>query len=399
MKNPKVWGLLIALMMVIGVAGCAKAPETSEGVSTDTPKNTPNTVITVIGGKVTYEDKEIARILDEKYNITVNVLTNSGLNKFEQNGVIDYAGVEVIMGGSAIFADELKEMYPDGLPNSAGTPFKDYKGITIGQSPLVLHVKTENGDIDAFTSAGIFEMRGTSYTVSSVNILKIIDCQDGNDDWASIGVNIPGKCRFGFTNPAKSSGGKLSLAYLASCMADRENPCTEPITVEKLDSVLPFLLKAFEVSGKKSGDEDSVLFYFDWANSDNAAERIMFAYESAPISWLNSAVPAEYRKQASSSIALVYPEFTFMSTQVGIALDDQGKNLVEIMTTDQEIIAALNNRIGFRAGYRGKLPQILPSISMDQAIFTSIPDPKPDVSSALVKAICARWPETPGCKK
>lgn len=410
MKNLKVRGLITLVILVGVLVGCAAPVVSPEPVATaipveETPVNT-NTVITVIGGKVTYEDPEIVKILDEKYGITVKVLTNSGLDKFKQNGVIDYSGVEVIMGGSATFADELNAAYPDGLPNSSGEPIRDYKPVTVGQSPLVLHIKTENGDIDAFVNAGIFIKNGASYTVSGESMLKMIDCGNENADWTSIGVDIPGKCRFGFSNPPQSSGGRYTLSYIASCLVNREDPCTSTITVDQLDPVLPVLLNAFEVSGKKSGDNDSVQFYYDWANSSNASERIMFAYESAPISWLNSPnVPSMYKTQAANSIALVYPEFTFMSTQVGIALDGAGKELVNIMTTDPEIIAVLNNRIGFRAGYVGgkaQIPNVLPSISQDQSIFTIIPDPRSDVggsTGAIVMAICEKSPETPGCKK
>ena len=397
MKNPKLWGF-IALIVVLAVVAV---------IVIKTPKPVaPNTVVTVIGGQVTFQDPEIVKILNDKHHITVNVLTNSGLDKFKQNGQVDYNGVEVIMGGSATFADELNAEWPDGLPNSKGDPMRVLETKTVGQSPLVLHVKTGNGDLKAFLSAGIFVQQGNSYTVSGQKMLSMIECENNNGDWSSIGVNIPGKCRFGFTNPPQSSGGRYALSYIATCLINKESPCSVTITADQLDAVLPDLLHAFDVSGKKSGDNDSVQFYYDWANSNNAAERVMFAYESAPISWLNSPnVPEQYQKQASESIALIYPEFTFMSTQVGISLDEQGKELVKIMTTDPDIIAALNNRIGFRAGYVGgkaQIPNVLPSISQDQSIFTIIADPRADVSGstgALVKAICASWPETPGCPK
>ncbi len=387
MPKKMLYGLIVLIAVAATIIGLiALKPE-------------QNTVINGIGAKVTFENPEIVRILDEKYGITVNILTNSGLDKFEQNGKVDYNGVDVIFGGSASFADELKVKYPDGLPNSAGNPLRILEVKTVAQSPLLIHVKTANGDLDAFLRAGIFTQNGNSYSISGDKLLSIINCSNANGDWNSIGVNIPGKCRFGFTNPNQSSGGRYTLSFIGSCQTNPEDPCSQTITVEQLPSVMESLMHAFDVSGKKPGDNDSVQFYYDWANSQSAAERLMFAYESAPISWLASPnVPASFHDQASKSIALVYPEYTFMSTQVGVSLSDPGKRLVEIMTTDPDIIAALNGEIGFRAGFGGNLPQVLPSINPNPS-FTIIPDPRADVTKAITTEICTRWPENPGCTK
>lgn len=349
--------------------------------------NRPATMETiyVAGAKPTFDNATVQQILADKYHVRVEVVTNSDLlNIKNQQGTVDFSGVSVVFGGNASFGDELKAKYPKGIPTSGSTPIQILLTQTVFQSPLIPFVKST--DIPAFVNAGIFVKNGEVYTVSGEKMLVMINAAKNDLYWKDINVQIPGKVRFGFSNPMDSSGGRNTIALLISCQETSTSkyyvPCSETVTPSNVGNYKDFIIKIWEDSGKKPGDDNSVSFFYDWANSSNAAERIVFAQESAPFSWMSTMSP-ERQTLAKESLVGVYPEFTYMVTQTAVAFDEKGKKLVEWMTTDPDLVAAANTQLGMRVGQANSLPGKMAKWLCQGNCFTTVPDPLPAVPTAI----------------
>lgn len=373
--------IVIALfvLLIVGVQAMPK-PVPPTPTATPLPTKVPVRQINVMGGGPTFTNGAIQKVLLDDYNIQVNVVTNSNLLGQKPE---DYAKTAAIFGGSVTFADEFKAKFP---------AIKVIGSQPVYESPYGFYTKAVY--LDSLLKAGLVEKRGNIYVYPAVKIEKTFSALADGKYWKDLGVNQPGQISVGFSKPKVSSGGLTAMAFIATCLnkgtstSTFAEPCTETLTAEALTpEMLDKLVKINNRNGSKAGDDDSVKVFKAWANSSTPVNILVVAQENIVFSSATE-LPAELRNEYVNSLVFIYPEKTFVSTQVAVTFNQDGVDLIKIMTSDLKIKEINSKELGNRE-FGKTLPKLADYISQDFSEVQFIAQPEAKVTQKIRDAMPA----------
>lgn len=344
-----------------------------------TPTAIPVRVINVMGAGPTFSNAAIQEVLLKDHNIKVNVLTNSNLLGQKPE---DVAKAAASFGGSVTYPDDFKAAYPT---------IKVLGSQPMYESPYGFYTKAIY--IDALLKSGLIEKRGKIHFFPAAKIETTFTALADGKFWKKdLGVNVPGQISVGFSKPKVSSGGLTAMTFIATCLADKnsslksKSPCTETLTVDDLTpDLLAKLVAINNRNGSKAGDDDSVKVFKAWASSSTPVNILMAAQENIVFSSATE-LPVELRQEYVDSLVFIYPEVTFVSSQVAVYFNQDGADLVKILATDPKIKEINAKELGNRE-FGKTLPKLADYISQDVSEVQFIPQPSSNVSLAIRKAM------------
>lgn len=202
-------------------------------------------------------------------------------------------------------------------------------------SPLVFYAYADVAD--AFVTAGIASKENDAYYVDVVKLAALL--VDGKT-WKDLGVpQYYGKVNVISTNPAVSSSGNMFAGLFASMANAGDVP-----TDATIDGILPVVDAYFQRLGML--DEGSATLFEKFLR-DQGGHPIVVGYENQLVEF--SLEHADKLPILRDRIRTMYPRPTVMSEHTVIALNDNGKRLIEALK-DPAIQRVAWERHGFRSG-------------------------------------------------
>ena len=304
--------LLIAVLVVIGGIFIFK------GTHAD-----PVAVTGYLGGeKVGFlEDEEVQAILKEKYGLQADYAKAGSLDMV----TADHTGMDYLFPSSNIALEYYEDL--NGKPPQSEI---------ILNTPIVLY--THRNILEAFEKQGI---AATTDGVHTVDMKQLVELIQNETQWSEIGVSeLYGKVSVDTTDPGKSNSGNMFAALLANVLNDGET-----LTQANINTILPKLQTIFGRLGYM--ETSSADLFSQFLKMGVGAKPIIAGYESQLIEYAQEN-PEAYEK-IKEDIVMLYPTPTVWSTHVMIALDDNGKLLLDAFL-DEDIQRLAWEKHGFRTG-------------------------------------------------
>lgn len=243
-------------------------------------------------------------------------------------------------------------------------------------SPIVLYTWDVVGD--ALREAGLVtEREGVRYLSDFPGLVERLEA---GADWKSVGLDqLYGRMKVYSTDPRRSNSGNMFSGLLANMMAGGE-----VVTEDALPSVLPRLTTYFESMGymeHSSGD-----IFESFLKTGVGAKPIIVGYENQLIEYA-----LEHRDQIEvleRRIRTLFPVPTVWSSHPIIALDEDGRRLIEAMQ-DDDLQRLAWERHGFRSGLMGveNDPAALPVRGVPPTIQAVLPMPSATVMEAVLDGL------------
>lgn len=202
-------------------------------------------------------------------------------------------------------------------------------------SPIVLY--THKAVVDGLISGGLVTKNGEVY---HMDMAKAVDALVNNKSWADVGYKAGyGQFRIDSTDPVQSNSGNEYAALVATVLNGGQ-----PATVDSVKRDADKIKAIFSKSGwMETSSEDS---FNQFLTLGVGSKPMMIGYESQILD-LAVNQPDAYQ-QIKDDVVIVYPTPTVWSTHTLIALDDNGRKLMDVLkSADVQKLAW--ERHGFRA--------------------------------------------------
>lgn len=237
-------------------------------------------------------------------------------------------------------------------------------------SPLVFYAYADVAD--AFVTAGLASQEGGAYYVDVVKLAQAL--VDGRT-WKDLGVpQYYGKVNVISTNPAVSSSGNMFAGLFASMANKGEVP-----TDATIDEILPIVGAYFQRLGML--DEGSATLFEKFLR-DQGGHPIIVGYENQLVEF--SLEHADKLPILRDRVRTLYPRPTVMSEHTVIALNENGKRLIEALK-DPAIQRIAWERHGFRSGLMDVQmdPKVLQVTGIPERVTSVIPMPTASVMEKI----------------
>lgn len=237
-------------------------------------------------------------------------------------------------------------------------------------SPLVFYAYADVAD--AFVKAGIASQENGTYYVDVVKLAALLNA---GTTWKDLGLQTCwGKVNVVCTNPAVSSSGNMFAGLLASMMNNGEPP-----TDGTVDAVLPQVTAYFQRLGML---ENGSATLFEKFLRDQGGHPIIVAYENQLVEF--SLEHEDKLPVLKERIRTLYPRPTVMGEHTVLALNDNGKRLVEGLK-DPAFQRLAWERHGFRSGLMDVQmdPKVLQVTGIPERITSVIPMPTASVMEKI----------------
>lgn len=310
--NKKIIGLIL-LVVVMAIIG---------GIYVITGnRSEPVAVSGYIGGeKIGFlEDTEVQAILTDKYNLKAEYSKAGSLDMVTAN----MDGKDYLFPSSNIALEYYEDLHG-----------KPAQSEIILNTPIVLY--THKIVLDAFEKEGLVT---TTEGIHYVDMNKLVDLIQNETQWSDTGLSqLYGKVSVDTTDPSKSNSGNMFAALLANVLNHGET-----VTDQNLSGILPQLQNIFAKLGYM--ETSSADLFSQFLKMGVGAKPIIAGYESQLLEYAVEN-PDNYDK-IRDDIVMLYPTPTVWSTHVMIALDDNGKNLLNALL-DTDIQRLAWEKHGFR---------------------------------------------------
>ncbi len=359
--------IFIIVALVIGYVQLRKSgPVVKEEAPSDVA------VDAFVGGeKLNFiNNPEIMRILKEKYGVTLNAAKAGSIEMVRD---LPFTNKDALWPSNQIAVEIFKNR---GVSLAADE--------NIFNSPVVLYAY----DIvtEALIKQGIVEKQSDSYYV--VDFPKLIRLIRGETKWSDIGLSqLYGKVAIHSTDPTRSNSGNMFAGLMANVMNN-----AEVVTAQTLDNVLPDLKAYFDLRGymeHSSGD-----LFKNFITTGVGAKPIIVGYENQLVEF---AIENEkFIGFLRDKIRTLYPVPTVWSSHPVIALNAEGKRLIEALK-DDEIQKIAWERHGFRSGLLGveNDPAILKVTGIPKEITAVMPMPDAGVMARIIETLGGASAATP----
>lgn len=190
----------------------------------------------------------------------------------------------------------------------------------------------------AFTKEGLIT---TNDDVHYIDMAKLVELISAETQWSDAGLpELYGKVSVDTTDPSKSNSGNMFAALLANVLNNGET-----VTQAELTTVLPELQNIFSKLGYM--ETSSADLFSQFLKMGVGAKPIIAGYESQLLEY--SVENPEAYEKIKDDIVMLYPTPTVWSTHVMIALNENGKSLLEALL-DDDIQRLAWEKHGFRTG-------------------------------------------------
>lgn len=350
---------LLGLVVLLAVAGVIWW--TQRGGSKPGQPGATRTVSLWVGGEKSHylRNPKVVAILAERYGLALDAVKAGSV---EMATTLSPAGRNAIWPSTQIAAE---------LHRRRGAAVVAEE--TVFQSPLVFFTWSEVAD--ALAAQGWVEDRGgILYLTGFPSLVAALD--DGTS-WADIGLpTLYGAVRIASTDPRRSNSGNMFAGLLAVMLDGGKVP-----TSESLEPILPRLRGYFSRLGYMESSSGDIFESF--LKTGIGARPIVAGYENQLVEYV-----VAHREQAdviASKIRVLYPVPTVWASHPLIALDDQGKLLIEALR-DPELQALAWAEHGFRSGLVGVDvdPASLPVQGLPVTLEAVVPLPSADTMERIM---------------
>lgn len=357
---PKILGLVLVLLVVIGGWYWQSVTQKLDQITAVEEAREPVTVSAFVGGeKMSFlKDPQVIEILGDTYGITVAP---------EKMGSMDMCGSPV-PGKDALWPSNQV-----AVEKCKSVGVRSVAVENVFGSPVVFYAYADV--YEAWKAAGLVADEGG---IAYLDVAKLAAFLAEDKAWKDVGLSYYGKMRVVPTDPASSSSGNMFAGLLASMMnAGGEVP--DDATV---DAVIPALQKYFKRLGML---EDSSGTLFEKFLNDQGGHPVVVGYENQLIEF--GLENPKYQQLLKSSIRTLYPRPTTWAEHPLVALNGNGKRLAEALK-DPEIQRIAWERHGFRSGLNAQNdPQALQVAGIPQSVTSIIPMPSAPVMEKIVASL------------
>ena len=357
---------IAGLLLLLGVAGIVYLTQrTSLLEELERPEAPEATTVSgFVGGEKSgfLRNPRVLEILAERYGITFDS-TKAG--SIEMVTTLPWEGKNALWPSNQI-ASELHRRRQGPVASEEN----------IFNSPIVLY--TWDAIADALVEEGYVEVRGDTYYITRFQGL-VEDVVSGTS-WKDFGLpQLYGSVKIFSTDPGRSNSGNMFAGLLANMMNGGD--VVSPATV---DRVLPQLTTYFDRMGymeHSSGD-----IFENFLKTGMGAKPIIVGYESQLIEF--GIEHSEHVGLLQQKIRTLYPVPTVWSSHPVIALDGQGKKLLDALK-DEDLQRIAWETHGFRSGLMGieNDPEALPVRGIPQSIDAVVPMPSAETMERILDAL------------
>ena len=362
MSKKQIIGLII-FVVLIGIIIGVKTLSNGESDSEIDERDLTTIYVATGGGKEDFlADKDVVRILREKYklNVVYDTWSNgktilwpliremvgegnkdivariSNGEKFtiRSDGVSTY---DALFTSDQRFYDYYK-IYPDKEKDEADR-YTVLTGSLTLNTPIVVY--SWGPVVDSLMAEGIVAEEDGVYYIS--NMEKLMNYILSSKKWKDVGLTeLYGSINISSTDPVSSSPGATYYGLLLAILSGGE------VTTENITQNLP-KLKDFYIKSGYMNNTPADLFerYLKTGMGGNA---MIVDYEKSIIDFAN-ANPNGF-DQVKDSIRILYPKPTIWNSHCFAAFTENGKKLLEAYN-DPEIQKIAWERYGFRTGVTG----------------------------------------------
>jgi hypothetical protein len=242
----------------------------------------------------------------------------------------------------------------------------------IFHSPIVLY--SWEIVVEALVQNGMVEKRGDTYYIS--NLSRLIDMVETRKRWADVGLpQLYGTVKIIATDPARSNSGNSFAGLLSNLLNGGDTVAvaseTLAVRVAAIFSRMGFLEHSFGV------------LWDQFISQGMGAYPLIVGYENQLIEY--SVDNPEVLDLLRQKVRILYPLPTVWSSHPFMALDDNGKRLIDALQ-DAELQQRAWDRHGFRSGLMGSQndPHVHQVIGLPKSIDAVIPLPPVAVMAALL---------------
>ena len=360
---------LIGLVLVLVACVTVAVLVTREGES-------PPVAIDCIGGSEKTEliaDPDVARILRERYGLTVNFLPMGSYDQVQlSKEELERRSVECLWPASAS-AQGVFEAKHTGA-------FVHYRAETVLQSPEVLYAGVSG--VAALLATGLAQDRDGRLYLADVRTF-LLDYVLKRRTWESIGAkDLRGPIAMASTDAAKSNSG-FTLAQLQLNVIATNEVYSAPSPAQA-KAALPAVRSLYDAQGLQARSSD---FGFNqWLLQGGELHAPLYAgYENQIVQYLLKA--GANRQALRDNVRVIYPEPTIYSDHPVLALTADAARLIDAMK-DREIQILAWERFGFRSGTEVGLNDVaaFPDVALAQQVRTTQP-PSAEVTLMLLACV------------
>ncbi|MGW7546332.1 hypothetical protein ACWGKQ_35270 [Streptomyces sp. NPDC054770] len=311
----RIAGIVLAVLLIGGVVAAVVAGRQGDGKGTAT-----KTVRGVIGSEKSdfFADPDVVKALAAK-GYTVRTEASGS---WAMDG-LDLKGYDFAFPSSSAPADELAEKYHARQP--LPRPF---------YSPLVVVAHRSAAQVLAANGLAVLDGKGKG----TLKMAAYLDAARHDRTWqqlkgAKAHGELTGTLFIASTDPETSNSGALYLAA-ASYVANGGRVVANDGDIAR---TAPLLHQLVSVQGAQQPSSDSVFRDF----ISGAGNPLVCLYESQVVSLLG----AEH--SADDDLVVLYPDTTVNSDHTVVPLDDAGRALGELLSTDPTL-----RRLAVRHGFR-----------------------------------------------
>ncbi len=387
-------GIFVALiLLIVGIKTF-----TTKTNSTDDPTNIKGLTTVYVatgGGKEDFlEDKDVKRILREKYKLNVVFdtwsngktitlpLIRESVGKGDQNIVNRMANGEEFTINSegvtkydALFtSDQRFYDYYKLAPNKANKESDRYTvlngGLTLN-TPIVIY--SWKNIVDVLIKEKIVTNDNGIYYITDMN--KMMNYILQGKKWKDIGLkDLYGTINIASTDPVTSSPGATYYGLLLSILSENQ------ITDANLNTNLPKLKTFYDKSGYMNNTPADLFEMY--LKTGMGGKPMIVDYEKSIIDFSNS--NPDGFNQVKDEIRILYPKPTIWNSHCFAAFTENGKKVYEALN-DKEIGQIAWSKYGFRTGITGGSYDVSGmGIGVPQTISSTVTSLKMDTYNKLI---------------
>jgi hypothetical protein len=306
------------------------------------------------------QDPAVQSMLRQRYGIALNVQRYGSVEMVRD----DPTGQDFLWPASDVNLEYYRER---------GGPL--VQTYNIFHSPIVLY--SWDIVVEALVQNGMVEQRGESYYFR--DLPRLIDLVATGKSWADLGLTqLYGAVKIISTDPTKSNSGNSFAGLLSNLLnsGDTDSAASDTLMVQvaAIFSRMGFL------------EHSSGVLWDKFISQGTGAYPLIVGYENQLIEY--SVDNPEVRDLLRQKVRILYPVPTVWSSHPLMALDDNGKRLIDALQ-DAELQQLAWERHGFRSGLMGSQndPHVHQVIGLPKSIDAVMPLPPVAVMAKLLSKL------------
>ena len=374
MKKKQIIGILIFVVLVLVIVGIKLLTTKDEnGEITIGPKKNLTTVyVATGGGKEDFiADKDVVKIMEDKYKLNVVYDTWSN-GKLIVNPLVRKDGTtkyDAMFSSDQRFYDYYK-LAPNKDKGEADRYTVKNGGLTLN-TPIVIYSWGEV--VDSLEKEKIVtQIDGVYYITDMPKLLQYI--LDGKK-WSDIGLTqLYGNVNIASTDPVTSSPGATYYGLLLSIM------CESSVNDQTVSENLPKLKEFYEKSGYMNNTPADL--FERYLKTGMGGEPMIVDYEKSIIEFANK--NPDGFAQVKDDIRILYPTPTIWNSHCIATFDDAGNEFYNAFE-DNDIAQIAWSKYGFRTGITGgnyDVSQL--GIGIPSKITSTVTSLKMDIYNKLI---------------